>query len=247
MPTPTQAPGHLKVFLTHRTTESNTQQGYVNPVMDSERGYLIELSLLYVECRLNIYSIIWRYLQLFEDIFKYLKISAIHLKISSVSWSHLQLFEDIFMMVCLTSLPSEGPDAVRVCRESNPDLLIHSPARYLYATVTGQPNLNGNCQLVCVKRKTKFFCLRRMTTTMTTTLTPGLKQQFSKHFCSSKLKMSTVAKVKSWSLTNRETCFQAGLEIYARKLAKYKLKFSFASHQIVTLTKFNIVKYTNTL
>ena len=35
----------------------------------------------------------------------------------------------------LISLPSEGQHAVRVCRESNPDLPIHSPDRYLYATV----------------------------------------------------------------------------------------------------------------
>ena len=43
--------------------------------MDSERGYL-ELSLLYMEHRLNIYSIIWRYilyLQMFEDIFNSLR------------------------------------------------------------------------------------------------------------------------------------------------------------------------------
>ena len=37
----------------------------------------------------------------------------------------------------LTCLPSEDPHAVRVCRESNPDLPIHSPARYLCATAAG--------------------------------------------------------------------------------------------------------------
>ena len=35
----------------------------------------------------------------------------------------------------LTSLRSEGPRMVRVCRESNPDLSICSPARYHCATV----------------------------------------------------------------------------------------------------------------
>ena len=52
----------MNVTLKHRTTESNTLQGNVKPVIDSERGYL-ELSLLYIERRFNIY------LQLFEDIF----------------------------------------------------------------------------------------------------------------------------------------------------------------------------------
>ena len=37
----------------------------------------------------------------------------------------------------LPPLLSEGPQAVRVCRESNPDCLIHCPACYLYATVVG--------------------------------------------------------------------------------------------------------------
>ena len=41
---------------THRSTESNTLQGYVTSVMNSERGY-IELSLLYMERRFNIYLI----------------------------------------------------------------------------------------------------------------------------------------------------------------------------------------------
>ena len=44
----------------------------------------------------------------------------------------------------LTSLPSEGPHAVRACRESNPDLPIHSPARYLYATAAGPLTGLGN-------------------------------------------------------------------------------------------------------
>ena len=47
--------------------------------MDSKIGYL-ELSLVYMERHVNIYSIIRRYLQLFEDIFKYSKISSIHLQ-----------------------------------------------------------------------------------------------------------------------------------------------------------------------
>ena len=37
----------------------------------------------------------------------------------------------------LTSLTSEGLNTVRVCRLSIPDLPIHSPARYLYATAAG--------------------------------------------------------------------------------------------------------------
>ena len=37
--------------------------------MDSDRGYL-ELSLLYMERRINKYSIIWRYLQLVVDMLK---------------------------------------------------------------------------------------------------------------------------------------------------------------------------------
>ena len=36
-----------------------------------------------------------------------------------------------------TSLPSEGPHAVRVSRDSNPDRPIQSPARYLCATAAG--------------------------------------------------------------------------------------------------------------
>ena len=41
--------------------------------MDSDWGYL-QSSLLHMERRFDIYSIIWRFLQLFEDMFKYLKI-----------------------------------------------------------------------------------------------------------------------------------------------------------------------------
>ena len=37
-----------------------------------------------------------------------------------------------------TSLPLEDPQAVKVCRESNPDRPIHSTYRYLYATVAGR-------------------------------------------------------------------------------------------------------------
>ena len=44
-----------------------------------------------MERRFNIYSIIWRYLQIFEDIFKYLKISSNKLKISSNIWRYLQM------------------------------------------------------------------------------------------------------------------------------------------------------------
>ena len=42
-----------------------------------------------------------------------------------------------------TSLPSEGLYAVRVSRESNPERLIHSPARYLYATAADRCSENG--------------------------------------------------------------------------------------------------------
>ena len=41
-----------------------------------------------------------------------------------------------------TSLPSECPHAVRVSGESNPDLPIQSPARYLYATAAGDLNVD---------------------------------------------------------------------------------------------------------
>ena len=51
------------------------------------------------------YSIIWRYLQLLKEIFKYLKIFLIHLKISSNNWSYIQLFEDIFKYwICIKTL-----------------------------------------------------------------------------------------------------------------------------------------------
>ena len=49
-----------------------------------------------MERLVNIYSIICRYRQLFEDIFKYLNISLIDLKISSNNLRYLQLCEDIF-------------------------------------------------------------------------------------------------------------------------------------------------------
>ena len=66
---------HHTCTTSHRTTESNTLQGYVTSVMDSEteRGYK-EWSLLYLERHFILYSIIWICLQLFEDIFKHLKI-----------------------------------------------------------------------------------------------------------------------------------------------------------------------------
>ena len=48
-------------------------------MMDSERGYL-ELGLLYMERCFKKYQIIWRYLQLVDDIFKNLKLSLIHLR-----------------------------------------------------------------------------------------------------------------------------------------------------------------------
>ena len=38
----------------------------------------------------------------------------------------------------ITSLPSGGPHAMRVSRESNPGLPTQSPARYLYATAAGK-------------------------------------------------------------------------------------------------------------
>ena len=43
----------------------------------------------------------------------------------------------------LTALPSEGSHAVKVCRESNPDRLIDSPALYLYATTPGVVRKSG--------------------------------------------------------------------------------------------------------
>ena len=52
---------YILLASSHRTTESNTLQGYDKPVIDSEWGYL-EISLLYMERRFEIYRIIWRYL-----------------------------------------------------------------------------------------------------------------------------------------------------------------------------------------
>ena len=52
----------------------------------------------YMESRFNIYSIIWGYLQIFEDIFKYLKISSNKLKISSnlqMNWRYLQMNNEL--------------------------------------------------------------------------------------------------------------------------------------------------------
>ena len=40
-----------------------------------------------------------------------------------------------------TSFNSEGPHSVRVCQESNPDLPIHNPARYLYTISADRPRL----------------------------------------------------------------------------------------------------------
>ena len=74
---------------THLSNELKILQGYV-------RGYK-EISLLHMEHRFNIYSIISKYIQLFDDVFKYLKIFEIHLKISSNNWMYLQLFGDIFI------------------------------------------------------------------------------------------------------------------------------------------------------
>ena len=59
--------------------------------MDSERGYL-ELSKLYMERRFNIYSNIWKYLQLFEeieDIFKWMKDIFKWLN----KWRYFQIFK----------------------------------------------------------------------------------------------------------------------------------------------------------
>ena len=80
-----------------------------------KRGYL-ELRLLYMKRRFNIHSIIWRYLQLFDDIFNYLTISSIiwrylqlfddifnYLTISSIIWRYLQLFDDIFNYLTISS------------------------------------------------------------------------------------------------------------------------------------------------
>ena len=59
-----------------------------------------------------------------------------------------------------TSLPLEGPHAVRVRRELNSDIQIHSPVPYLYATVSdlcyvGKPYFskfdNTLKYLLCIK------------------------------------------------------------------------------------------------
>ena len=47
----------------------------------------------------------------------------------------------------LTSLPSEGPHAVRVGGESNPDLSIQSPFRYLCATAAGVMDISRELTL----------------------------------------------------------------------------------------------------
>ena len=82
------------IYISHGTTELNTLQGYVTPVMDSERGSL-KLSMPYMERLFNKHSNVWRYLQITEDIFNYLtklKTSSNELKISSNNWIN----EDIF-------------------------------------------------------------------------------------------------------------------------------------------------------
>ena len=78
---------------THRATESNTLQEYVTSVMDSDKGNL-ELSLVYMERRFNIYSIIWGHLQLIDDIFHIFEDIFNSLKTSSNNWRYLQLYED---------------------------------------------------------------------------------------------------------------------------------------------------------
>ena len=52
-----------------------------------------------MEHRFNIYSNIWRYLQIIQDTFYYLKIYSYELKIYSNIWiynMYLQIIEDIF-------------------------------------------------------------------------------------------------------------------------------------------------------
>ena len=63
--------------------------------MDSEIGYL-EFSLLYMERRFNIYSNSWRYRQLFEDIFKWMKDIFKYFNISSNISRYLPIIDDIF-------------------------------------------------------------------------------------------------------------------------------------------------------
>ena len=78
----------------HRTTKSNTLQGYVTPVMNSEMGYF-DMSM---ERHFNIYSNIWRCLRIIDNIFnilKKMKISLNELKISSNNW----IIEDIFKLL----------------------------------------------------------------------------------------------------------------------------------------------------
>ena len=56
----------------------------------------------------------------------------------------------------LTSLSSEDPHILRVSQESNPDLPIHSPARYLYATATGY--FSYECQtFICTHKIIYIF------------------------------------------------------------------------------------------
>ena len=56
--------------------------------------------------------------------------------------------------ISLTSLPSEIPQVVRVDQISNPDLPIHSQARYLYATAAAQV-----IRLECVQKIVTCFIL----------------------------------------------------------------------------------------
>ena len=63
-----------------------------------------------MERRFNIYSNIWRYLQIIYDTFNYLKINSYELKISSNIWRYnmyLQIIEDIFkqLNICWNGVP----------------------------------------------------------------------------------------------------------------------------------------------
>ena len=66
--------------MTHSTTESNTLQGYVKPMVDVARGFLIYVCY--------IWNAVLTYIHLFGDFFMYLEISSFICRF-------LHLFEDI--------------------------------------------------------------------------------------------------------------------------------------------------------
>ena len=96
--------------ISHRTTESNTLQGYVcwghtydpniRHISDGKREGLLRIKFYYKWITgvtyipyLKISSNNRRYLQLFEDIFKRLKYLFNYLKIPSNNWIHIPIIE----------------------------------------------------------------------------------------------------------------------------------------------------------